>query len=81
MRRRRNRGVVYTGKVGAKLRPRRWSVSRRRVPKVQYRCNSGPLKGHCIWLDPSSGHTTLPIVVRGERGHYYCGTWIQQVTA
>ena len=74
-----NRNVIYTGRVGAKMRPlafRGWS---RRVPMKLVECISGPWRGYKLCLDPFSGCETLPIVVRGVAGRYTgAGHWVAE---
>ncbi|AXG67725.1 hypothetical protein [Ralstonia phage GP4] len=57
----RNRGVVYAGKVGAKMRPRFSSAPSKRVRKFAFKCEGGPMHGHTLY-------------VNGQRGRYVgCG--------
>lgn len=63
MRRQKN-STIYTGKVGAKMRPR--SAKRRQAPilKTAYTCTGGPLAGKVIRLAMCSG------------SHYAAGAWV-----
>lgn len=75
-----NRGVVYTGKVGVKMRPSRAGLfSTRRVNKRPVKLNGGPLGGARVWLECSglldSFSSTLPIICRGQAGRYVSGKW------
>lgn len=72
---RQRNGTVYTGLVGAKLRQRKHSISRR-VVKRPVHLVGGPLSGCSVWLEAAHPFT-LPIVVRGMAGHYGCGVWIK----
>lgn len=73
-----NRGVIYTGRIGAKLRPRRAkSAAARRVFQYkQWRLFGGPLGGSLIKLDATGDGRTLPIVCKGMAGHYKAGHWV-----
>jgi hypothetical protein len=72
-----NRGVVYTGKVGARLRPsRRGMFSGRRIVKAVVNFSGGPLHGMRARLEAVFGYSsTLPIVCRGMCGSYINGQW------
>lgn len=63
----RNRGVVYSGKVGAKMRPRFSSAPSKRVRKFAFKCVGGPMDGHTLYLTTPS---TVPISMSGQRGQY-----------
>lgn len=62
----RNKGVVYAGKVGAKMRLRS-SAPRKTVRKSAYKCVGGPMDGHTLYLTTPS---TVPINMAGQRGRY-----------
>jgi hypothetical protein len=66
-----NKNVVYSGKVGAKMKPR---IGTRRPGciKSANQCQDGPMKGHFLYL--VSSHT-LPVNYRGEVGRYVSGVW------
>lgn len=67
----RNRGVVYSGKVGAKMRPRFSGAPSKRVRKTAFKCEGGPMHGHTLYLTTPS---TVPMDVNGQRGRYVgCG--------
>lgn len=68
-----NKNVVYTGKVGAKMKPRKGPVSTKATPKHMFKCIGGPLNGHILWLQEDGG--TLPIQMKGQFGHYRHGEW------
>lgn len=72
----RNSGCVYTGRVGAPMKPRRMVTFSRRVHRSTWRCNGGPFSGRSIRLDVNGGGHTLPIIVRGEAGCYRGGNWV-----
>lgn len=63
----RNKGVVYAGKVGAKMRPRFSSAPRKGVRKSAYKCVGGPMDGHTLYLTTPS---TVPMNMAGQRGRY-----------
>ena len=75
MRRKKN-STIYTGKVGAKMRPR--SAKRRQAPilKTTYGCTGGPFAGKAIRLAMRSGGHTLQIRVGPHVGHYAAGAWV-----
>lgn len=74
MRRQRN-STIYTGLVGAKLRPLAIRGYSRRVAKHMVRCVNGPWAGFSLALSRCSDNTTLPIVIRGKAGRYVSGMW------
>lgn len=76
MRRIRNTGVIYTGRVGVRMRPLRGPRSTRRVAKARIELFGGPLAGGKVWLSASDGLTTLPIGCKGQAGHYANGNWV-----
>lgn len=63
----RNKGVVYAGKVGAKMRPRFSSAPRKGVRKSAFKCVGGPMDGHTLYLTTPS---TVPMNVNGQCGRY-----------
>ncbi|QMV33219.1 hypothetical protein 23F_00058 [Ralstonia phage Gerry] len=59
----RNKGVVYAGKVGEKMRLR--------TPTPRFQCVGGQMDGHTLYLTTPS---TVPMDVNGQRGRYVgCG--------
>lgn len=72
MKRSRNRNVIFTGRVGTKMRARRHAATRK-VVKQSFDLIGGPLHGFKAWLQSDGG--TLPIVCRGEVGIYRGGRW------
>ncbi len=71
----RNRGVIYSGRVGARMRVRHKRASRR-CPKTSCKLCGGPWHGHCVWLSANGDRATLPFVVRGVAGQYRGGDWV-----
>lgn len=72
MRRQRNPGVVYSGLVGAKMRPKR-----ARRPPVQMCTVSllgGPLAGKEITLEGGVPYT-FEFTLHGQTGRYMHGKW------
>lgn len=65
-----NTNVVYNGKVGAKMKPKK-STSSKATPKRMFESLDGPLKGHSLCLQEDGG--TLPITIKGVSGHYSRG--------
>ncbi|CAH0532185.1 hypothetical protein UAM5_00068 [Ralstonia phage UAM5] len=62
----RNKGVVYAGKVGAKMRLRS-TAPRKTVRKSAFKCQGGPMDGHTLYLTTPS---TVPMNMNGQRGRY-----------
>ncbi len=62
----------YTGKVGAKMRARKGPVSRKATTKTAMGCIDGPMRGHTLFL---CSHTTLVMVIAGQKGRYFKGKW------
>jgi hypothetical protein len=60
---------VFTGKVGAKMKPLLPRVNRRIVRKTVH-CDDGPFAKCRIRIDAASDMRTLTFVVRGQVGHY-----------
>lgn len=70
-----NPGVIYTGRVGAKLRPRK--IHRRPgILKAIVYLEGGPLHGSKVKLEKNGDMRTLPIMCRGRIGQYVKGNWI-----
>jgi hypothetical protein len=65
------RPVIYTGKVGAKLKPLKPRVSRA-TKKTAFKCQDGPMKGHYLYL---SGIDTMMMNFCGHVGRYVAGKW------
>ncbi|WAX26336.1 hypothetical protein [Ralstonia phage p2110] len=63
----RNKGVVYAGKVGAKMRPRTGPVTRKTVRKHPFVREGGPMHGHTLYLTTPN---TVPMNVNGQCGRY-----------
>lgn len=77
MRRTKNTGVIFTGRVGSRMRIAKPRASRR-MTYHHIKCESGPLRGMTIRLDKYGDQHTLPIVIRGEVGRYIGATWWAQ---
>jgi hypothetical protein len=67
---------VYTGKVGARMRPRSSKPKVRASLKEHHLCKGGPLHDKAITVERSTGGSTLPIVLHGQTGRYVNGTWL-----
>lgn len=65
---RQNRPVVYSGGVGAKMRPSR--PKREPVKRAVYHLRGGPLADMRVRLELNGDGCTLPITVRGQCGQY-----------
>lgn len=76
MRRIKNTNVIYTGRVGVRMRPPRGPRSSRRIIKKVVQLLGGPLSGARVWLSAHDGMSTLPIVCKGQAGHYQNGCWL-----
>jgi len=68
--------TVYTGRVGARMRPPSAKTRRRSVIRTDYMCAGGPFAGKTIRLDNDSGARTLRISVGKFDGYYACGSWV-----
>lgn len=68
--------TIYTGRVGAPMRPRAIPRPSRRVHRKAIRLVGGPLNGCRVRLDAEGDGHTLPLVVRGQAGRYQKGLWI-----
>ena len=75
MRAKQNHGVVYRGRVGALMRPKKI----RRVPRRKYfemvYCHSGPYAGRTLSLDAAADKVTLVFRVGDHVGCYRGGAW------
>lgn len=65
--------VVYSGKVGAKMRAKRVATSRA-TPKEPMFCRNGPMKNHLLYVTSKS---TLVFTLNGRTGRYVNGIWEQ----
>jgi hypothetical protein len=79
-RRKANTNVVYTGKVGAKMRPKPHRIASRAAPKrVTFLLQGGPLSGKTVRLVSESNPSgdTLPLApMRGfPAGRYINSKW------
>ena len=68
-----NPNVVYSGKVGANMGPKRYrpSVACKKAPMV---CKNGPMGGETLWFGDST-YTSAIFTYRGETGRYINGKW------
>lgn len=75
-RRKTNTNVVYTGLVGAKMRPKPHRIASRAAPKrFTFRLSGGPLDGAWVRLVVESGTHTLPLApMRGFTSGRYINT-------
>jgi len=77
MPRTKNRNVIYTGKVGARMKPlRRGMLSARRLVRKAFPLKGGPFDGLSARLDAFGGGNTLPLMARGMAGSYVNGRWV-----
>lgn len=67
----RNKGVVYTGLVGANMGPKRHRNSTA-CKKVRHLCSGGPMAGEHLWL---STPATAYFMLHGQTGRYNNGKW------
>lgn len=75
MLRRRNPGVVYSGKVGAKMRPASAKPRAKPVQRERMGCIDGPLAGQTLLVEKHTGASTLPFTLNGRSGRYVAGRW------
>lgn len=68
-----NPGVAYSGKVGAKMKPLNGRKKPAVVKKYMFACVDGPLAGYSLCLQDDGA--TLPIFLKGQSGHYLKGVW------
>lgn len=73
--RKRNRGCVYTGLVGAKMRIPVCRKPSRFVERAIVSLLDGPLAGKTLRMDAFANCTTLPFTLHGKTGRYVAGTW------
>lgn len=71
MRSRQTRPVVYSGKVGAKMKP--LAMRKGSAQKVKFYCQDGPMKGYALFL--TADGTTAQMNVAGQIGRYNQGKW------
>lgn len=75
--RRQRNTTIYTGLVGAKMRPLAFRSPRPRAQrKHMVRCLDKPWIGHSLCLSKDSGSGTLPIIIAGSAGRYLGGKWL-----
>lgn len=65
------RAVVYSGKVGAKMTPKKHSTPTGTVKTVM-RCEGGPMHRHKLYV---ASETTLTFTYKGRTGRYVAGKW------
>jgi hypothetical protein len=77
MKRQHNSSCIYTGKVGARMRPLTPRPSRR-VTRRTFVLKGGPLAGCSVPLDAYGGHNTLPLApMAGHPAGCYQGAhWV-----
>lgn len=73
--RRQRNTTIYTGLVGARLRPRITRGYSRRIFKHMVFCHNGPWAGFSLALSSNSDDATLPIIIGGKAGRYIKGIW------
>lgn len=78
MLRHRNPGVVYSGQVGAKMRPPSGKPRPRPIVREPMPCIDGPLAGRTLLVEKNTGASTLPFTLNGHRGRYVDGRWEAQ---
>lgn len=66
------RPVVYSGKVGARMRAKRVATSRA-TAKSGVTCLDGPMRGQVLYLQADGA--TMPMVYMGQVGRYISGRW------
>jgi hypothetical protein len=77
MRRALNSGVIYTGKVGARMAaPKHKAKTKRPVQFGRYRCTGGPLDGRTLVFEIGSDLKTLTFRLHGRVGHYLGSSWV-----
>ena len=76
MKRTRNRGVVYSGLVGAKMRKLPRTTPLRCVRKSRFACIGGPLNSARLLIERDSGPAhTLTFTLHGQTGRYFEWRW------
>ena len=85
-----NKGVIYTGKLGSKMRMKSPPRTPKIVIKHCVKLSDGPMRGFSLWLTrtvenvrkPNSWHSkewastsTLPFIYKGQAGRYIEGRW------
>lgn len=77
MRRTKNTGVIYTGKVGARMTQRKHKVKAKRpVQFDRHRCAGGPLDGRVLVFEVGTDLKTLTFRLHGQTGHYFGARWV-----
>jgi hypothetical protein len=71
---RRHNRCVYTGPVGARMRPRPCLTPKRPVLYQRLTCTGGPLHGQVITLERNS-EFTLTFTLHGQTGRYVQAVW------
>ena len=72
----RNKSVIYTGKVGAKMRPKRPPLTGKRKYKKLVKLLDGPFRGHSLSMDAAADLSTFVFAARGAIGRYKNGCWV-----
>ena len=75
MRNLKNKGVVYTGKVGANMSIK-MPTKRNSRKKSPMPCKNGPMQGETLWFDDSI-FTSAIFTYRGDTGRYIKGDWVK----
>jgi hypothetical protein len=73
--RRKRNPCVYTGLVGARMRPLSFHNHKAPVQRAKVVLCGGPLDGQTVQLELNGDYNTLPIILRGQTGVYRCGKW------
>lgn len=71
MRSRQTRPVVYSGKVGAKMKPLK--IKKEPATKTAYTCADGPIKHRTLYL--TGDGCTMVLNFGGQVGRYVRGQW------
>lgn len=66
---------IYTGKVGARMKPRTLRGWSRHVARRSVACDGGPFAGRKLSLSKGDPRTMVFAVGR-HVGHYSNGTWV-----
>lgn len=67
-----NPNRVYSGKVGAKMKPKSFKT-KRSAGKIPMSCFDGPWKKHKFFV---CSRTSLPLNIAGQVGRYVDGFWV-----
>lgn len=76
--RRKRNPCVYTGPVGARMRPLTFRSRKAPVRRERVTLCGGPLDGQTVPLELNGDRNTLPITLRGQSGVYRSGKWCPQ---